>query len=88
MRYLIVLLIIHSAVILFSQPAKEYSIRDKKAIKRYEEALSLYQGLKLEDSKTILLELNDKHLDFIEPFFMLAQIYDDQGKTDEAIEPL
>lgn len=88
MRYLIVLFFIHLSVILFAQPAKEYSTRDKKAIKRYEEALSLYQELKLEDSKVILLELNEKHKDFIEPFFMLAQIYDDQGKTDEAIEPL
>ena len=88
MRKLSLIILLFESLILTAQPPKEYSTRDKKAIKRYEEALASYQEFKLEDSKIILTELTGKYPEFIEPFFMLAQIYDDQGKTDEAIEPL
>lgn len=88
MRNLSLIILLFESLILTAQPPKEYSTRDKKAIKRYEEALASYQEFKLEDSKIILTELTGKYPEFIEPFFMLAQIYDDQGKTDEAIEPL
>jgi outer membrane protein OmpA-like peptidoglycan-associated protein len=88
MRYILLLILTIECFNLAAQPPKEYSIRDKKAIKRYEEALARYQEFQLEEARLILLELTQKHKDFIESFFMLAQIYDDQGKTHEAIEPL
>jgi outer membrane protein OmpA-like peptidoglycan-associated protein/tetratricopeptide (TPR) repeat protein len=71
-----------------SQPNKTYSIKDRKAIKQYEEALSAYQMMDLANTRLQLEALVKEKPDFIEAQFMLAQVYDETGNTELAIAPL
>ena len=71
-----------------AQPRQTYTIKDKKAIKQYEEALATYQLQELQKAKLQLEALVKEKPDFIEAQFMLAQVYDETGETSKAIEPL
>ncbi len=71
-----------------AQPNKTYTTKDKKAIKRYEAALDSYQNRDMQGAIIILEELTKSSSDFIEPYFMLAQLYDETNQTEKAIEPL
>jgi outer membrane protein OmpA-like peptidoglycan-associated protein/predicted negative regulator of RcsB-dependent stress response len=71
-----------------AQPGKTYTTKDKKAIKRYEAALDAYQLRDVQGSIAILEELTKSSSDFVEPYFMLAQLYDETNQTERAIEPL
>lgn len=71
-----------------AQPRQTYTIKDKKAIKQYEEALATYQAQELQKAKLQLEALVKEKPDFIEAQFMLAQVYDETGATSKAIEPL
>ena len=72
----------------FAQPDKEYSIKDKKAIKMYEAALFSYDQRDMPSAQKGLEELLLKHPEFIEAQYMLAQVYDEQRQTAKAIVPL
>ena len=84
---IVFLLVIH-ATTAWAQPNKTYTTKDKKAIKRYEAALTSYQNHDLPATQSQLEELIQSSPDFIEPYFMLAQVYDETGQTEKAIEPL
>lgn len=71
-----------------AQPSRSYTTKDKKAIKQYEAAQAAYQKMQLQETISILENLTASHRDFIEPFYMLAQVYDETGQTPKAIEPL
>jgi outer membrane protein OmpA-like peptidoglycan-associated protein len=88
MRHFISLFLIFMCLFAFAQPKREYSIKDKKAISRYEEALSSYQMMDLKTARTSLEKLTEDKPEFIEAHFMLAQIYDEMGETALAIKPL
>lgn len=72
----------------FAQPKPSYSIKDKKAIKQYEEALQSYQMHDLPTAQQKLEALTQEKPEFIEAQFMLAQVYDESGHTELAIKPL
>ena len=86
--FLSLLLFCSIATAAFAQPNKTYSIKDKKAIKQYEEALADYQMHDLVGTQLKMEALVKSKPDFIEAQFMLAQVYDEQGHTEKAIEPL
>ncbi|HEY8404862.1 MAG TPA: OmpA family protein [Flavobacteriales bacterium] len=71
-----------------AQPGRSYTTNDKKAIKRYEAALDAYQHRDMQGAIAILEDLTKTSKDFVEPYFMLAQIYDETNQTERAIEPL
>lgn len=71
-----------------AQPKKSYTIKDKKAIKKYEEALAHYQVFEYDQTLQLLEELSKENPDFIEAHYMLAQVYDETGNTHKAIVPL
>ena len=86
-RFFLVLCLMLSVQV-FAQPNKEYSIKDKKAIKQYEQALNHYNMREMDQARTILEELTASKPEFIEAQFMLAQLYDETGQTNRAIGPL
>lgn len=88
MRHFITLSFILSCLLMAAQPKREYSVKDKKAIKQYEEALESYRLLDLKSARTSLENLTNDKPEFIEAHFMLAQIYDEMGETALAIKPL
>jgi outer membrane protein OmpA-like peptidoglycan-associated protein len=88
MRHFISLFFIFMCLFTFAQPRREYSVKDKKAISRYEEALSSYQMMDLKTARTSLEKLTEDKPEFIEAHFMLAQIYDEMGETSLAMKPL
>lgn len=71
-----------------AQPAPEYSIKNKKAIKKYEEAVKLYQSRQTEQARMLLDEAVQDDPNFIEAYLFQAQLFDEQGKTHLAIAPL
>jgi outer membrane protein OmpA-like peptidoglycan-associated protein/Tol biopolymer transport system component len=71
-----------------AQPKQTYSIKDKRAIKAYEEAIGSYNLRYLEDAQVQLEKLVKDSPNFIEAHYMLAQVYDDQNQTSKAIVPL
>lgn len=79
-------LILSSAA--FAQPKPTYTIKDKKAIKAYEEALKSYNMRDLKATVTQLQSVVQDTPDFMEAQFMLAQVHDEMGNTHEAIVPL
>ena len=71
----------------FSQPAS-YSVKDKKAIKYYEEALKYYDGKNSEAAKLYLDKAIKENENFIEAHTMLCYIYSDAGKPARAMESI
>lgn len=77
-----------TALAVFAQPKPTYTTKNKKSIKKYEEALNAYNLREAALAQSILLSLTQDDPQFIEAFYMLAQVYDDQGETSKAIDPL
>lgn len=76
------------AVHTHSQPSKEYSIKDKKAIKQFEQALKAYDVRDMANARTQLESLTAEFPAFMEAQFMLAQVYGDLRMVEQAIVPL
>jgi len=68
----------------FSQP--KYSTTDKWAIRNYEAALAHYDKFQNEKAKEELLRALEKDPRFIEPLFILANIYVENQEYENAIE--
>ncbi|MFM7814553.1 MAG: hypothetical protein ACKO66_08565, partial [Flavobacteriales bacterium] len=78
-----------SFTLVLAQPGKkEYTTKNKKAIHAYEEALEAYQLQQYELTEQHLKKALELEANFIEPYLVLAQVYEDQRKYHEAIEPL
>ena len=88
MRKLLLLLSLLISISVFSQPNRTYTIKDKKAIKAFEEALDAYNQFDYEKALTAMEVLVNNKPDFIEAQLMLAQLYDETGDTEKAIDPL
>jgi outer membrane protein OmpA-like peptidoglycan-associated protein/tetratricopeptide (TPR) repeat protein len=88
MKKLIIFLILLQAFDLYAQPNRTYTIKDKKAIKAFEEALAAYDRFEYQSALITLETLIKEKPDFIEAQLMLAQLYDETGATENAIEPL
>jgi len=71
-----------------AQPKQSYTIKNKKAISLYEEALKDYQIYELNKAIDKMKKLSDENPDFLEAHFTLAQLYDETGQTQMAIDPL
>jgi tetratricopeptide (TPR) repeat protein len=66
--------------------AQTYSSGSKKAVKRFEEAVSLYQMLDLQGAEEALLLALRSDDNFIEAYQLLAQICFETDRLNEAIE--
>jgi len=88
MKKLIIFLILLQTFDLYAQPNRTYTIKDKKAIKAFEEALAAYDRFEYQSALITLETLIKEKPDFIEAQLMLAQLYDETGATENAIEPL
>lgn len=90
MKFLKIVLFLMASLpaILLAQPNKEYSIKDKKAIRQYEDAITAYRNFDLKTARLSLESIVKDKPEFIEAHFMLAQIYDEMGETELAITPL
>ena len=88
MKKFLWILLLLPALQLVGQPPRTYTIKDKKAIKTFEEALSQYDYREYENAITTLVNLVNSKPDFIEAQLMLAQIYGETGEIEKAIEPL
>lgn len=88
MKKIIFLLLLLPALQLVAQPNRTYTIKDKKAIKAFEEALDAYNQFDYESALSKMSALVIEKPDFIEAQLMLAQLYDETGETEKAIEPL
>ncbi len=85
MRYFLVILIALLSLNVLAQPGPRYSIDDKKAIKKYEEAMAAYELGDMQGTIGQLTDLTEKYPTFIEPNLLLAQIYGDTKQMDLAI---
>jgi outer membrane protein OmpA-like peptidoglycan-associated protein/tetratricopeptide (TPR) repeat protein len=88
MKKLLLILLILQYFQSFAQPNRTYTIKDKKAIKVFEEALAAYDLFEYEKALTTIETLVKEKPDFIEAQLMLAQLYDETGATEKAIDPL
>ncbi len=88
MKYFLSFILIVFALLANAQPSKDYTIKDKKAIKKYEEAGALYKNREDKLAMEMLEELSKEHPDFMEAHYFLAQLYDESGQTSKAITPL
>ncbi|MEZ4800416.1 MAG: OmpA family protein [Flavobacteriales bacterium] len=82
------ILLVFAVITAQAQPKPDYSVSNKKAIKKYEEALAAYDLRDRETAAALLKETIELESKFIEAYYMLAQVYDDLGRTDMTIEPL
>jgi len=71
-----------------AQPHKEYSIKNKRAISKYEEATSAYSQYNSNLALVILEDLIQSEDQFAEAYFLMGQILAEQNKMQEAIAPL
>ena len=88
MKKLLWILLLLPALQLAAQPNRTYTIKDKKAIKAFEEALVVYDQFNYTQALDMMIKLTNEKPDFIEAQLMLAQLYDETGQTDKAIDPL
>ena len=88
MKKLLWILLLLPALQLAAQPNRTYTIKDKKAIKAFEEALAVYDQFNYTQALDMMIKLTNEKPDFIEAQLMLAQLYDETGQTDKAINPL
>jgi outer membrane protein OmpA-like peptidoglycan-associated protein/Tfp pilus assembly protein PilF len=72
---------------LFAQPNRTYTIKDKKAIKKLNEAEDAYNQFEDEKALAILENLVKSKPDFMEAQYKLARIYFDKGDKEKAIAP-
>lgn len=66
--------------------AQGYGSTSKKAIKRFEEAVSLYRGMDTFGAEEALLKAVSADNNFIEAFGLLSQICYETGRIDDAIK--
>ena len=71
-----------------AQPHKEYSIKNKRAISKYEEATLAYSQYNSNLALVILEDLIQSEDQFAEAYFLMGQILAEQNKMQEAIAPL
>ena len=71
-----------------AQPHKEYSIKNKRAISKYEEAITAYGQYNSSLALVILEDLIDNEDEFAEAYFLLGQIYTEQDNKRKAISAL
>jgi outer membrane protein OmpA-like peptidoglycan-associated protein len=88
MKKLLWILLLLPALQLAAQPNRTYTIKDKKAIKAFEEALAVYDQFNYTQALDMMIKLTTEKPDFIEAQLMLAQLFDETGQTDKAIDPL
>jgi outer membrane protein OmpA-like peptidoglycan-associated protein len=72
----------------FAQPNKEYSIKNKRAIAKYEEAITAYGQYNSNLALVILEDLLQSEDQFAEAYFLMGQIYAEQNEMRKAIAPL
>ena len=82
-RALILLSILFFSVLV---QAQGYGSTSKKAIKRFEEAVSLYRGMDTPGAEEALLKAISADKNFIEAFGLLSQICYESGRIDDAIK--
>jgi outer membrane protein OmpA-like peptidoglycan-associated protein/tetratricopeptide (TPR) repeat protein len=85
MRYLVLIIAAFLSLNSLAQPGPQYSIEDKKATKKYEEAMTAYDLGDVSGTISKLMDLVEKYPTFIEPHLLLAQIYGDTKQMDLAI---
>ncbi len=71
-----------------AQPHKEYSIKNKRAISKYEEATSAYSQYNSSLALVILEDLIQSEDQFAEAYFLMGQIYAEKNEMQKAIAPL
>lgn len=82
--FLILLLLVSTSC--SAQKKVKYSVKNKKAISLFEEAMKHYRLLYLDQSLQKLDEALDKDDEFIEALTLKAQIYSDKGESEKAME--
>ena len=80
-----ILLLMNSCL---AQPHKEYSIKNKRAISKYEEAITAYGQYNSSLALVILEDLIDNEDEFAEAYFLMGQIYTEQDNKRKAISAL
>jgi outer membrane protein OmpA-like peptidoglycan-associated protein len=83
MKKLFICLLIFISLPLLSQ---EYSSSSRKAIKNFTKGQENFMHQNDEEAEKYLLKALDIDKEFIEAWFMLAQIYHDQDKKEKAVE--
>lgn len=71
-----------------AQPGAEYSIKDGKSIKLYEESLRAYEMGFEEEAMQLLNKVIEKSPSFSEAFLLRAQIFADRKQNDASIADL
>ena len=85
MRYAIA---VFALLISLAGVGQDYSTKNKKAIKLYEDAIQSYTILNRDLAIDLLLEARAKDPEFVETYLMMAQIKSELGKAREAIDNL
>lgn len=85
---ILMLALVTSTTKAWAQPKPAYSVTSKKAIKQYEEALGQYDQRQYAEAASTLEDLTKSTPDFIEAWYMLAQVYDDMRQPEKTIAPL
>lgn len=80
-----ILLLMNSCL---AQPHKEYSIKNKRAISKYEEAITAYGQYNSSLALVILEDLIENEDEFAEAYFLMGQIYTEQDNKRKAISAL
>lgn len=90
MKYLTVIAALLCAVLVSqAQPGQpQYSIKDNKAIRAYEEVLKRYQLRELDACVSDLNKITANSPAFAEAYFLLAQVYLDMRDVEKAIIPM
>ncbi len=83
--FLFLVIMVYVAIPVFSQ---QYSTRDKKAIKIFEQAEHYYEYGHLQEAILLIPKALERDAHFIEPYLLLSDIYHEQGKTSEEINAL
>lgn len=83
MRYLSILILLILGLNCYSQ---DYSSSSKKAIKNFVKARDYFMHQQDAEAEIYLLKAVDADKDFVEAWFMLAQIYLDKDQTKKAID--
>lgn len=88
LRVLVLTLAVTLTLSATAQPGMRFTTSDKKAIKLYQEAISTYE-LGLLDESTLLIEKAiERDQNFAEAYMLRAQIANDHGDVDAAIDDL
>lgn len=64
----------------------KYSTTDEKAIAGFHDARLLYEQRQYEKAQKALEKLKEKYPDFVEPYYLMANIYVEVNRVEKAIE--